>query len=273
MGKRFKRDELKKELLRIKKNNSSLNENILFKSSLYYSKETDFKLTPQEINDKNKKPKYLLNMLQADLTWSQTKEVKSFIVKHFIKIKKLEAWRKSKKDSQQGFNDDYIIRNFTSFEKDNKEFNKLIKSLEIQKKLIKKDFIDKFTYGISTDPVKQSITDYNKIYYDEKKDWFSENQELQKILWDSNERKKFTSKYWKGSRLSDKLIVELLMRGDQEIKIFYQEFEVDITDKGLEYLNNGWLSRHWKWIVTTGVSIIALIFSVLVPIILKIYLK
>jgi|GEM_PF-5907201 len=29
------------------------------------------------------------------------------------------------------------------------------------------------------------------------------------------------------------------MRGDQEIKIFYQEFEVDITDKGLEYLNNG----------------------------------
>jgi|GEM_PF-4143112 len=68
MGKRFKRDELKKELLRIKKNNSSLNENILFKSSLYYSKETDFKLTPQEINDKNKKPKYLLNMLQADLT-------------------------------------------------------------------------------------------------------------------------------------------------------------------------------------------------------------
>lgn len=273
MGKCFKRDELKNELKRIKENNSLLNENIIFKNSLFYRKETNFTLTPQELNYKkeNKKEKFLFNPIKMDLTRRQTKELKNFMVKHFVKIKELEKWRKSKKNSQQAFNDDYIIRNFTNFEENKKEFNELIKNLEIQEKLIKKGFIDKFTYEIFTKSLKQSRTDYNKKYYDENnKYWLSDNKEIEKILWDNDRRKQFLleSLGLEKTRLSDKLVIELLMRGDQEIEIFYQEFEVDITDKGLEYLNNNWLQKNLTKIIS--ISAILISFTTLILNIFKV---
>jgi len=41
-----------------------------------------------------------------------------------------------------------------------------------------------------------------------------------------------------GISVLDSVLVELLLKGNEILKVSYDKFEVDITDKGFEYLNN-----------------------------------
>lgn len=145
------------------------------------------------------------------------------------------------------------MRKFTKFnDNKNKEFTKFKKFLKWQEYLFKKGLINKNDntfQKFKIKPVSQTKNKFNEEYFNDKNRIVERNQMnelLEKNNWGNKRRKEFTEKYWNVKLNIDETLVELLLRDSQTLEISYQEFEVDITAKGLKYLNDNWLKNNWK---------------------------
>ncbi|MBP1526512.1 MAG: hypothetical protein H9Q66_01085 [Spiroplasma ixodetis] len=227
----------KKALKRINKANQKLTDFDILKRSLDFCIKDALKQFNQSKIVKNPTEE------QNDY-FRQTTETISFKVKQYINIKGIvESFKK----------DNYLDEN--DFDEKNKAFIKFKKYLNLIEN-------NPSIFNFTITAISQTKNKFNEEYFDEEKKivkWECFNE-----LYDNEkEQKLFLKKHLNEKFNFPQLLFELLLRGDQTLKISYNNYEINITNKGFEYLNDGWWNRNWKWL---GTSLIAIILPILIKI-------
>ncbi|QBQ07844.1 hypothetical protein SGLAD_v1c06450 [Spiroplasma gladiatoris] len=219
---------IKKKLKQIHKIKTDTILNSLFLLSLSYTNNNNNLLINNE--------RFLYNHLGKNELKIKESRVDLKIVINLEKLKK--DWKRQNK--QHKFNSNYIIQNYVSYEKEyDLNFNLFLKSIKTSNFLYNKNFIE------------------NKYVFIERVLYLDENHIIDKInsLYEANNTYSISS-------TSDRLVRELLIKKDHVIRIFWYEIDVDLTNKGIDYININFWTRNWKYLATCFLSVISLAISI-----------